>query len=64
MGLSAYFPYKDIEDYRLQQVGDNIDLLAKLKANGSASFGVPLLLQDKKSVANFVKKIPKCGGAC
>ncbi|AFL67607.1 thiosulfate reductase PhsA [Sulfurospirillum barnesii] len=58
MGLGAYFPYKDIEDYRLQQVGDNIDLLAKLKANGSASFGVPLMLQEKKSVAEFVKKFP------
>lgn len=58
MGLGAYFPYKDIEDYRLQQVGDNIDLLAKLKATGSASFGVPLMLQEKKSVAEFVKKFP------
>lgn len=58
MGLEAYFPYKDIEDYRLQQVGDNLDLLAKLKLTGSASFGVPLLLQDKKSVAEFVKKYP------
>jgi thiosulfate reductase/polysulfide reductase chain A len=58
MGLGAYFPYKDIEDYRLQQVGDNIDLLAKLKATGMSSFGVPLLLQDKKSVAEFVKKFP------
>jgi thiosulfate reductase/polysulfide reductase chain A len=58
MGLGAYFPYKDIEDYRLQQVGDNLDLLAKLKATGSASFGVPLLTQDKKSVAAFVKKFP------
>jgi len=58
MGLGAYFPYKDIEDYRLQQVGDNIDLLAKLKMTGFTSFGVPLLTQDKKSVANFVKKFP------
>ncbi|WP_263832192.1 thiosulfate reductase PhsA [Sulfurospirillum oryzae] len=58
MGLGDYFPYKDIEDYRLQQVGDNVELLAKLKATGSASFGVPLLLQDKKSVAEFVKKYP------
>lgn len=58
MGLGAYFPYKDIEDYRLQQVGDNVDLLAKLKATGSSSFGVPLMLQEKKSVAEFVKKFP------
>ena len=58
MGLGAFFPYKDIEDYRLQQVGDNVDLLAKLKATGSAGFGVPLMLQEKKSVAEFVKKFP------
>jgi len=58
MGLAAYFPYKDIEDYRLQQVGDNVDLLAKLKVTGSSSFGVPLMLQEKKSVAEFVKKFP------
>lgn len=58
MGLDAYFPYKDIEDYRIQQVGDNLDLLAKLKLTGMASFGVPLMLQEKKSVAEFVKKFP------
>ena len=58
MGLGDYFPYRDIEDYRLQQVGDNLDLLAKLKLTGMASFGIPLLLQDKKSVAEFVKKYP------
>jgi len=58
MGLGAFFPYKDIEDYRLQQVGDNVDLLAKLKVTGSSSFGVPLMLQEKKSVAEFVKKFP------
>jgi len=58
MDLGAYFPWRDIEDYRLQQVGNNIDLLANLKLKGMASFGVPLLMQDKKSVANFVKKYP------
>jgi thiosulfate reductase/polysulfide reductase chain A len=58
MNLGAYFPWKDIEDYRLQQVGDNINLLAELKLKGVKSFGVPLYLQDKKSVAEFVKKFP------
>ncbi len=58
MGLGEYFPWKDIEDYRLQQVDGDLDLLAKLKKDGSASFGVPLMLQEKKSVAEFVKKFP------
>lgn len=58
MGLGEYFPWADVEDYRLQQVGDDIDLLAELKLKGLKSFGVPLMLQDKKSVANFVKKFP------
>ena len=58
MGLGEYFPYKDIEDYRITQVGGDLDLLARIKANGSASFGVPLMLQERKSVEAFVKKFP------
>jgi thiosulfate reductase/polysulfide reductase chain A len=58
MNLGMYFPWQDIEDYRLQQVGNNISLLAELKLKGVKSFGVPLYLQDKDSVANFVKKFP------
>lgn len=58
MGLGDYFPWKDIEDYRIQQVDGNLDLLAKLKKDGSASFGVPLMFQEKASVAAFVKKFP------
>jgi thiosulfate reductase/polysulfide reductase chain A len=58
MNLGHYFPWKDIEDYRLQQVGNNIDLLAELKLKGVKSFGVPLYMRDKKSVAAFVKKFP------
>jgi thiosulfate reductase/polysulfide reductase chain A len=58
MGLGDYFPYRDIEDYRLQQVGDNLDLLAELKLKGQTSFGVPLMMQEKASVAAFVKRFP------
>jgi thiosulfate reductase/polysulfide reductase chain A len=58
MGLGAYFPYQDIEDYRLQQVGDNLDLLAELKLKGQASFGVPLMMQESGSVAAFIQKFP------
>lgn len=58
MNLGQYFPWVNIEDYRLQQVNDDIDLLVELKHKGLKSFGVPLLLQDKKSVAKFVEKYP------
>ena len=58
MGLGEYFPWRDIEDYRLQQVGNNLDLLAELKLKGMKGFGTPLRMQDKKSVANFVKRFP------
>ncbi|MDR0588857.1 MAG: thiosulfate reductase PhsA [Burkholderiales bacterium] len=58
MGLGAYFPYKDIEDYRMQQVGDNIELIVDLKKKGQTSFGVPLMMREKNSVRAFVEKYP------
>ncbi|MBE0495508.1 MAG: thiosulfate reductase PhsA [Campylobacterales bacterium] len=58
MNLGEYFQWKDIEDYRLQQVGDNVGLLAELKLKGLKGYGVPLMLQEKESVAKFVKQFP------
>lgn len=58
MGLDEYFPWKDVEDYRLQQVGGDVSLLAELKLKGLKGYGVPLMLQEKDSVAKFVKQFP------
>lgn len=59
MGLGAYFPWKDIEEMRLIQLGGNAKLLERAKENGILDFSVPgLYLRDPKSVAAFVKKYP------
>ena len=58
MGFGEYFPYKDMDDIRMAQAADFPELMFELKKNGLASAGVPLLLRDKKSVAEFVAKYP------
>lgn len=59
MGLGSYFPWKDMEDMRLLQMGGRKDLVQQAKEKGFLDFGVPsLYLRDPKSVAAFVKKFP------
>lgn len=58
MGFGEYFPYKDMDDIRMSQAADFPELMFALKKDGMASFGVPLMLRDKKSVADFVAKYP------
>jgi thiosulfate reductase/polysulfide reductase chain A len=58
MGFGEYFPYKDMDDIRMAQAADFPELMFELKKNGLASAGVPLMLRDKKSVAEFVAKYP------
>ena len=58
MGFGEYFPYKNMDEYRMHQAADYPEFMFELKKNGLASVGVPLLLRDKKSVAEFVAKYP------
>ena len=59
MGFGAYFPWENMEDMRLIQMGGRKDLVEKAKEKGFLEFDVPALyLRDPKSVAAFVKKFP------
>lgn len=59
MGLGAYFPWKDIQDLRLQQVGGRADIVKTANEKGLVFFGMkPFYLRDKNSVAAFVEKFP------
>jgi len=57
--LDAFFPYKDMHDYRMSQAYEYPELIHNAKTKGLVSFGVPLLLRDKKSVEAFVAKYPQ-----
>lgn len=60
MQLGAYFPWKDINELRLIQMGGNQELVKQALAKGFLDFGEKsLFLLDKKSVAAFVKKHPE-----
>lgn len=60
MGLAAYFPWKDIEELRLIQMGGKKELVQEAIEKGFLDFGEKALyLLDKKSVAAFVKKHPE-----
>lgn len=60
IGLGAYFPWKDIEEFRLIQLGGRADLLQKAKEEGFVSAGLKaLLLRDKSSVAQLIKQFPE-----
>jgi thiosulfate reductase/polysulfide reductase chain A len=60
LSLGAYFPWKDIEDLRMMQMGGNGDLVKMGKEKGIVNFGLkPLFLRDRQSVEEFVKKFPQ-----
>jgi thiosulfate reductase/polysulfide reductase chain A len=60
MGLENYFPWQDIEEVRLAQLGGRQDLLKTAKEKGVVAFGLkPLFLRDKSSVAQFVAMYPE-----
>lgn len=60
LGLGAYFPWKNMDDIRLLQMGGKADLVATAKEKGFVNFGIkPLFLRDKNSVAEFVSKYPE-----
>ena len=64
LGLGAYFPWKDMDEYTSIRAGGNAQLLATLKEKGVAGFGVkPLYLRDKASVQTFVAAYPAAAGA-
>lgn len=59
LGLSAYFPWKDLDEYNSIRTGGNTELLKTLKEKGVAFFGMkPLYLRDKASVQTFVTAYP------
>lgn len=59
MGLGAYFPWKDMDEMRLIQMGGRKDLVEQAKEKGFLDFGIkPLYLLDPQSVAAFVRKYP------
>lgn len=60
LDLGAYFPYKDVEEIRLVQMGGKADLVKTAKEKGVLTFGFkPIFLRDKSSVAEFIKKVPE-----
>ncbi|MCW1360420.1 thiosulfate reductase PhsA [Campylobacter sp. CCS1377] len=58
MGFGDLFPYKDIEDFRMQQAYEYPEEIYELKSKGLTSYGIPLLARDKESIAKFVEKYP------
>ncbi|TNH32751.1 thiosulfate reductase PhsA [Campylobacter helveticus] len=58
MGLGKFFPYKDIEDFRMKQAFNYPKEIYELKSKGVLSYGIPLLARDKDSIAKFVEKYP------
>lgn len=63
LGLGAYFPWKDVNDIRLAQMGGRSDLVKTGREKGIVTFGMkPLYLRDKNSVAEFVKQFPDAQG--
>lgn len=63
LGLGAYFPWKNIDELRLMQMGNRQDLVAAAQEKGFVNFGIkPLFLRDTNSVAEFVKKYPEVQG--
>ena len=63
MGLGAYFPWKNIDELRLIQMGGKKELVTEAIEKGFLDFGEKsLFLLDKKSVAAFVKKHPEAAG--
>ncbi|MBP1763262.1 MAG: trimethylamine-N-oxide reductase [Firmicutes bacterium] len=59
LGLNAYFPWKDMDEFRLAQVGGKNEIVESVKKSGLHTFGFkPIYLLDKKSVAEFVAKMP------
>ncbi|WP_245892645.1 thiosulfate reductase PhsA [Helicobacter valdiviensis] len=58
MGYEEAFPYKDMDDFRMQQGYNYPDEMFELKHKGMSSYGIPLLARDKESIAKFVEKYP------
>lgn len=58
MNLGEFFPYKDIEDFRMKQAFEYPKEIYELKSKGTLSYGIPLLARDKDSIAKFVEKYP------
>ena len=60
LGVSQYFPWKNIEEIRNVQLGGRQDLIKTAKEKGFVNFGIkPLFLRDKNSVAQFMAKYPE-----
>ncbi|QOQ97649.1 thiosulfate reductase PhsA [Helicobacter winghamensis] len=58
MGYEAAFPYKDMNDYRMQQAYEYPEDMFEVKHKGIIKYGIPLLARDSKSVKKFVEKYP------
>ncbi|TKX32902.1 thiosulfate reductase PhsA [Campylobacter aviculae] len=58
MGLDKFFPYKDIEDFRMKQAFEYPEEIFELKNKGILSYSIPLLARDKESIAKFIEKYP------
>ena len=60
LDLGAYFPWKDINEFRSLQFDGRQDLMQMAKEKGVVTFGLkPLYLRDKNSVADFVRSFPE-----
>ncbi|AJC91155.1 thiosulfate reductase PhsA [Campylobacter subantarcticus] len=59
MGFGHNFPYKDIEDFRMQQAFEYPKEFYELKSKGVVNYGLELFARDKKSITRFINQYPK-----
>lgn len=59
LGLAAYYPWKDMQQRQLQQLGGDKVLHKKLSEAGYLDYGkAPLLYREPEMVAKFIKTYP------
>lgn len=58
MNLNKFFPYKDIEDFRMKQAFKYPEFIYELKNKGVLEYGIELLARDKESIEKFIEKYP------
>ncbi|SUB82134.1 Sulfur reductase chain A [Pragia fontium] len=58
LGLSQYFPWKDMATRQLFQANGNEDFYRQIHQKGYLEYGIPLLLREPDSVSEFVRTYP------
>lgn len=60
LGLGEFYTWEHMEEFQLAQLGNNSGELVRLKNDGWLEYGkVPLLLREKSTVKEFVKRFPQ-----